>query len=156
TLDAYAHQDVPFEMVVDALQPERDLSRWPLFQVDFTFQNAPIQELNLGKAKVEGVELENGTSKLDLSLVLLEAAGRLSGGVVYNTDLFDQPFIASMLRRFEILLHSIADDPQQPVAALSLLSEEEQDTITPEWSGPSGNQATGNLCHLVAAYARQP
>jgi amino acid adenylation domain-containing protein len=155
TIDAYAHQDVPFEMVVDALQPERDLSRWPLFQVDFTFQNVPARELHLGTAKLQLIEVDNGTAKLDLSLFLAERGGSLYGGLIYNTDLFDEPMIASMFRRFEILLHSIVGDPEQPVAALSLLSEQEQRTITAEWNGPSANERGENLCDLVAAHARE-
>ena len=97
-LDAYAHQDVPFERLVNALEPQRQLNRTPLFQVMFALQNAPQPELRLGGLEVTPLAAEPGTAKFDLTLSLAAGAEGLSGGVEYNTDLFEQATIERLVR----------------------------------------------------------
>src|SRR5205823_6593234 len=82
-LEAYVHQEVPFEQVVDAVQPERDLSRQPLFQVMFALQNAPLEPLELPNLTLSPLPVENMTSKFDLTLSLAEGANGLSGVFEY-------------------------------------------------------------------------
>ena len=102
-LGAYAHQDLPFEKLVDELQPERSLSHSPLFQVMLTLQNAPYEGLGLAGVSVEEIEAQGVAAKFDLSLVLSESEGRVGFWLEYNTDLFDASTIARMLDHFEVL-----------------------------------------------------
>src|SRR6267378_1907186 len=88
TLGAYAHQDTPFERLVEELKPERDLSHSPLFQVMFSLQNLPRHELQLPGLKVRSVEVDSGVSKFDLTLYMSESAETLEGIMEYNTTLF--------------------------------------------------------------------
>ncbi|HZI34089.1 MAG TPA: condensation domain-containing protein, partial [Candidatus Binatia bacterium] len=103
-LDAYAHQELPFEKLVDALQPQRDLSRSPLFQVLFVLQNEPLCQLALTGLKPQLIHTHSGTAKFDLMFSLEESNGSLGGFVEYNTGLFDEFTIVRMLGHFEALL----------------------------------------------------
>ncbi|HEY0603503.1 MAG TPA: amino acid adenylation domain-containing protein, partial [Herpetosiphonaceae bacterium] len=125
-LEAYAHQDVPFEEVVDALQPERDLSRTPLFQVMFVLQNAPLAPLTLPDVAIERFQLPSTTSKFDLTLTLEETPDGISGNVEFSTALFERPTIERLVAHFQTLLAGIVSDPDQPIGLLPLLSEAER------------------------------
>ena len=111
TLGAYAHQDVPFEKLVDELQPDRTSGRTPLFQVIFAWQNAPEAVLDLGTSKLEPFRIEGTTAKFELTLALWESGGELQGVLEYNTDLFDSSTIANFLQRFQRLLEGVVKDP---------------------------------------------
>ena len=132
---AYAHQDVPFEKLVEELQPERDLSRSPLFQAMFMLQNAPQQQqdLQLSGLKLSRVGGENSTAKFDLSLALQERGEELQGSLEYRTDLFDEPRIERMLRHFETLLQGIVSNPEQRLWELPLLDTGELGTLS-DWN----------------------
>ena len=106
TLNAYAHQDVPFEKLVEELQPERDLSRTPLFQVMIALQNAPLKELVLPGLRLDMIDAETDTEKFDLTLMLTETAGALRATLAYNTHLFDQVTIERMVSHFQRLLEA--------------------------------------------------
>ena len=134
TLGAYAHQDLPFEQLVDHLQPERDLSRTPLFQVMFAFQNAPMQDVEVADLSFSALEAERGTANFDLTLSMNETEGGLRGSIEYSTDLFDGSTIERMLGHFQRLLESIVADPTQTVGELSLLSAEERHQLLVEWN----------------------
>jgi amino acid adenylation domain-containing protein len=134
-LAAYAHQDVPFEMLVDDLQPERDLSRSPLFQVVFQVLSAaqllsadalPQQE-QPGDGRLTEVKL--GTAAFDMAITLWEAGDAAVGQIEYSTDLFDDDTIARMLRHFEVLLEGIGDDPDRRISELPLLTSEDIDQL---------------------------
>ncbi|CAG0936138.1 nonribosomal peptide synthetase DhbF [Thermoflexales bacterium] len=125
-LAAYAHQDLPFEKLVDEIQPDRALTWNPLFQVMFALQNAPRTALTLPGLKVQLLDLDNGTAKVDLLLNLDETGESLSGWFEYNTDLFDPATVARLAARFQLLLEGISADPEQSIAHLPLLSESEQ------------------------------
>ncbi len=133
-LGAFAHQDLPFEMIVEALQPERDLSRTPLFQVMFILQNAPVGRFDMPGLTLSAVEAESGVSTFDLTLAVSEGAEELQGALEYNTDLFDAATIARMLGHFETLLGAIAVDHALPVSALPLLTEAERRQLLVEWN----------------------
>ena len=134
-LGAYAHQDVPFEKLIEELQPERDLSRSPLFQAMFILQNVPQQqqELQLSGLKLGRVGGENSTAIFDLTLALQEKGDELKGALEYRTDLFDEPRIERMLRHFETLLQGIVSNPEQRLWELPLLDTGELETLS-DWN----------------------
>ena len=122
SLGAYAHQDMPFEKLVEELHPERSLSHNPLFQVLFSLQNARRQAFELSGLKLTPLESASNTAKFDISLFLVEHEGSLRGRIEYNTDLFDRSTIERMLEHYHILLAAAVDDPTQNVSALPLLT----------------------------------
>ncbi|HEX7317724.1 MAG TPA: amino acid adenylation domain-containing protein [Pyrinomonadaceae bacterium] len=129
-LGAYAHQDLPFEKLVEELQPERSLSHTPLFQVVFVLQNAPLGSLELPGLKLTPVGGDNGTAKFDLTLTLEESGRGLVGGIEYNTDLFDAETAGRMLRHYENLLRGAVAAPERRVSELPLLTESELNVVT--------------------------
>lgn len=104
TLGAYAHQSLPFEKLVEAMRPERSLSRNPLFQVWFIVQNAPMPSLNLSGLKLTPVELGPESSRFDLGMGLVDTPGGLGGWLEYNKDLFDESTIDEMVGHYEAVL----------------------------------------------------
>src|SRR5262249_28407790 len=134
-LEAYAHQDLPFEKLVQELQLERDLSRNPLFQVMFVLQNTPRPLPQPTALSIERVDIFPATSSLfDLSLYLRERDGKLIGFVEYNTDLFEPSTIERMIGHFEMLLKGIVADPEQPISTLPLLTQAERHQVLVEWN----------------------
>ncbi len=133
-LGAYAHQDVPFELLVEELQPERSLAHTPLFQVVFTLQNAPMPRVDLERLSVAGLAVEQGTAKFDLGLNISGTPGELQGALEYNTDLFEAATIRRMLSHFEILLTSLVSNPDQRLSELQLLTAAELEQVVFEWN----------------------
>jgi amino acid adenylation domain-containing protein len=131
-LAAYAHQDLPFEKVVEALQPERDRSRSPVVQVMFSLQNAPMERSV--QAELLQSTVETGTSKFDLTLFVTETGDGLSCWFEYSTDLFDAATIERMATHFGVLLEGIAAAPDRRLSALPLLSAPEHDQIVRAWN----------------------
>ncbi len=125
-LEAYDHQDLPFEKLVEELQPERDLSRVPLSQVFFALQNMPQEDLKLPNLALEQQKVESGTVKFDLSFFMVEEEQGLKGRLVYNAGLFDDATIERMLGHLQTLLKGIVEDPDQHLSELPLLSEAER------------------------------
>ena len=125
-LGAYAHQDLPFEKLVEELQPKRDLSRNPLFQVFFSSQNIPPSELRLPGLKLGYVPVVNQTTQFDLSLRIVETPDALQGAFEYSTDLFEPESIERLERHFRQLLVGLSLDPQQPVCHVPLLDQSER------------------------------
>ena len=132
TLQAFAHQDVPFEKLVEMLQPERNLSRTPLFQALFVLQNAPRSDLQFGAAKVHPFELDLKTTKFDLTLILGETASGMTGMLQYNTDLFEAATIQRMAANYQVLLESIVAGPEQAISELQLLGGAEEQQLLAE------------------------
>jgi non-ribosomal peptide synthetase component F len=128
-LDALAHQELPFEKLVRALQPARDLSRSPLFQVMFVLQNERLNPLELAGLKLTPLPLHSGTAKFDLMFSLEENGDGLGGFVEYNTDLFDESTIVRLLGNFQTLLEGVAENPGQRLSQLPLLTEMERKQI---------------------------
>jgi amino acid adenylation domain-containing protein len=126
-LDAYAHQDVPFERLVEELEPQRDLSRSPLFQVMFALQNAPGSDLELGGVRLERMETEAGGAKFELTLSVVEnAGGELEGELEYAADLFEPATVERMMRHWRQLLLAGVSEPERAVGSLELMSAEER------------------------------
>ena len=134
TLGAYAHQDLPFEKLVEELQPERNLSRSPLFQVAFVLQNAPRPALKFEGLSVSPERLNSETVKFDLTLTMHEEAEALRASLQYNTDLFDAATIERMLGHFQVLLKGIIADPNQRILDLSILTEAENYQLLADWN----------------------
>ncbi|MDZ8184105.1 MAG: amino acid adenylation domain-containing protein [Nostoc sp. ChiSLP02] len=133
-LGAYAHQDLPFELLVEELQPQRDLSHTPLFQVMFVLQNAPISALELPGLTLNFLESNSDTAKLDLTLYLTETIHGLLGNLEYNTDLFDESSIQRMLGHLQTLLEGIVTNPKQLLSELPLLTDIERQLLLVEWN----------------------
>ncbi|RIK32674.1 MAG: non-ribosomal peptide synthetase [Anaerolineae bacterium] len=134
-LSAYENQDVPFERLVEELQPVRSLSYPPLFQVMFILQNIPPPDLKLRGLEVSQImDVSSKTSKYDLTLSMLERPEGLFTLFEYNPDLFEQATINRMAGHLEVLLRGIISDPEQPIGDLPILTEEEQKQILVEWN----------------------
>ena len=133
-LGAYAHQDLPFEKLVEELNPERNLSHTPLFQVMFAFQNVPGSALQLPDLTVNPVEVNSATARFDLTLSMMETTDSLTASFEYNTDLFDAATINRMAGHFQTLLQSIAANPAQRLSDLPILTEAERQQLLVEWN----------------------
>jgi len=133
-VDAYAHQDLPFEKLVEELNPVRDSRRNPLFQVMFALQTAREYSLHLRGLEITRVPLVNDTSKFDLTLHIGEREGRLQGDFEFSTDLFLPSTIRRMTGHFLRLLEGIVVDPQTRIGALPLLGEAERREILVDWN----------------------
>ncbi|ASS75351.1 hypothetical protein CIG75_10345 [Tumebacillus algifaecis] len=125
-LGAYSHQDVPFERLVEELQPTRDMSRSPLFQVMFGLQSTQLTEQKLSGLNLNLIDKETPFAKFDLNLVLLEEGGKVSGWWEYNADLFDRTTIQRMMQHYEQLLRSILNGPVSEISRLPLLAASER------------------------------
>ncbi|MGZ9163886.1 MAG: non-ribosomal peptide synthetase, partial [Anaerolineales bacterium] len=134
SLEAFAHQDLPFEKLVDELHPQRDKSHNPIFQVMFVHQKSALAELDLPGLVTSPVSLDSGVAKFDLTLFAQESNGALSAGLEYNIDLFDDGTADRILGHYQTLLESIVKDPQQPISALQLLPDDERNTLLYEWN----------------------
>jgi amino acid adenylation domain-containing protein len=126
TLGAYAHQDLPFAKLVEALGAERNLNHTPLFQVLFVLQNAPMPSLELSGLTLTPIEVETGTAKFDLALFVEQSEPGIIGTWNYSTDLFDDSTITRMSGDLEMLLSSIVSQPDTPIKTLEMLSETEK------------------------------
>jgi len=134
TFEAYAHQDLPFEVLVEDLQPERSLSRNPLFQVMFQLENTPKEELPLPGLTLSPVGVAGVASQFDLSIDVVESDGVLGVTAEYSTDLFEAETIHQLLKRWEILLESIAAAPEQRLSELSLIDDAERRQLEIDWN----------------------
>jgi amino acid adenylation domain-containing protein len=158
TLDAYAHQDLPFEKLVEELRPERTLSHHPLFQVSFTYHaGSGAGEAEAGRSP--GLApLSGTTSKFDLSLVVYQRQGELVGTFEYNTDLLDAATVARMGGHLATLLGSAVADPEQGIDELELLLESEREQLVRGWNATGRAYAEEATLHglLSAQAARTP
>ncbi|HEY9608353.1 amino acid adenylation domain-containing protein [Allocoleopsis sp.] len=134
-MGAYAHQELPFELLVKELKPERNLESTPLFQVLFVLQNAWAEAVTLPTLQVDQpVWLDNSTAEFDLSLSMEQRGEHLIAELQYNTDLFDQETPRRMLNHFQSLLESIVADPEQTIATQRILTAAEQHQLLVEWN----------------------
>jgi amino acid adenylation domain-containing protein len=154
TLGAYAHQDIPFEKLVEELAPERSLSHTPLFQAMFVFQNNAAEALRLGALEAEPLAGDGGTTKFDLLLALGEAGGRVAGALSYRAELWDAATIERMLGHFGALLDAVAAEPDRPVGAVPFLGDGERRRLVEEWNATARPYALDLPLHaLVEARA---
>ncbi|MGD1704673.1 amino acid adenylation domain-containing protein [Dapis sp. BLCC M229] len=167
-LGAYAHQDMPFEKLVEVLKPERDLGRSPLFQVMFILLNTPLPEIKLSGVKLEPIPIEKKISKFDLTLSLEEISPDKSSflennyiglldknksGMIaafeYNTDIFDAQTIEQMAQHFQTLLTGIVANPECPISELPLLTEAESHQLLVEWNDTAVEYSTDKCIYQL-------
>ncbi|HEX2225368.1 MAG TPA: amino acid adenylation domain-containing protein [Thermoanaerobaculia bacterium] len=153
-LGAFSYQDVPFEKLLEELRPERDTSRPSLFQVLFNMLNAPRAEIDLPGLTLAPLAAAEPFAKFDLTLYVLEQGGGLRLELVYNADLFDRARMAEMLRQYQLLLEQIAERPEAPVAAHSLLTREAA-AVLPDPAASLVHPWPGAVQDLFAAWARR-
>ena len=155
-LDAYTHQDVPFERLIEELQPSRSLSHTPLFQVMFVMQNDSSPSIDLPGLKLTSMEVESPTAKFDLTMMLEEAGPELVVALEYSTDLFNAATIRRMLCHFRILLEGIVADPRKRIAELPLLTEHERAELLAHCR-PRSIHSAPEVClhHLFEHQAKQ-
>jgi amino acid adenylation domain-containing protein len=158
SLGAYAHQEVPFEKLVAELQPVRDLSRQPLFQVLFALQNVPRERLELPGLTLRRMAGEHVTAKFDLSLHMVETQAELRGAVEYAADLFDGGTIDRLVGHLTTLLEGIAADADLRLSALPLLGEAERHRLLVEWNDTAAGYPSQQCLHdlFAAQAARTP
>ena len=155
-LKAYAHEDLPFDQLVEAIAPRRDLDHSPLFQVLFVLHNQMLSSARLGDVTCTAVELPSTTSRFDLAVDIFDLTEGLRTYFEYNTDLFDEATIQRMMDHFERLLHGMLTDPDQRVSQLVMLTPEEQRHLLVSWQGVSLPPPPASTVHgLVELQARR-
>jgi len=147
TLDAYTHQDLPFEKLVEELHPERDLSHNPVFQVMFSLQNMPYFVPALSRLTLSKKMIEDTMMRSDLGVYLRETEEGLKGEFVYNTDLFDAATIERMAGHYQRILEGIADDPDQRLSELPLLTDSERHQLLVEWNDTTTDYPRDKCIH---------
>ena len=146
-LAAYSHQDVPFEKLVETLQPDRDLSRSPLIQVMFQLRNLPRRDVKISGLEVQPVQVDIGSAKFDLSLEIEDQPSGLFCRLEYATDLFDGATIIRMLGHFKILLKGIVTNPDQRISDLPILTEAERHQLLVEWNDTNRDYPNDKCIH---------
>ncbi|CAM3330711.1 Non-ribosomal peptide synthetase [Kibdelosporangium persicum] len=155
SLDAYEHQDVPFERLVEALNPTRSLSYHPLFQVMIAGQNNARATVRLPGLTVSEIPVTTGTSKFDLSISLTERDQGIDGVMEFNTDVFDRGTVDSILARLEGLLRAALADPDRPIGGIDLLVGDERSRVLHEWAGVDEGLGTSTFLDLFAVQVRE-
>ncbi|MEU2036932.1 amino acid adenylation domain-containing protein, partial [Nocardia amamiensis] len=161
-LQAFAHADLPFERLVELLNPQRSTARHPLFQVSLTFDNLPEKRLELPGLRVEAVDFEVGTAKFDLSLAVRENSAALEDGhdvgmfaeFSFATDLFDDATVRDFAERFRRILAAVAADPTVAVGDIDLLSTSERAIVLGESTSRNGSAAAATLPGLIGGQVR--
>ena len=133
-LGAYAHQDLPFEKLVEELQPERNLSHTPLFQVMFALENMALRSMELAGVQIDLMGIDSGSAKFDLTLLASESRDGIDCVFEYNTDIFEEGTMARCSGHFQTLLEAVVKDPQHRISDIPLLTESERDQLLTEWN----------------------
>ncbi|MEV7014157.1 condensation domain-containing protein, partial [Streptosporangium sp. NPDC051022] len=156
-LAAYAHQDVPFERLVELLNPERSMARHPLFQVMLAFQNNVVPELDLPGLSWTSLPVNLGTAKFDLAVSLAERrdADGLDGSLEYAVDLFDRETVELLAARLTVVLEAVAVDSDVRVGQLDVLSPEERRQVLVEWNDTALEVPVATLPELFEAQVRE-
>ncbi|NEQ68437.1 MAG: amino acid adenylation domain-containing protein, partial [Symploca sp. SIO2D2] len=150
TLSAYAHQELPFEMLVEKLQPDRDLSRNPLVQVLFSLQNAPQSEGSLSDLAMESLPLPiDVRARFDLEVIVWEMPEGLEGVWSYNSDLFDKATITRIAQHFQAVLQAVVANPEVRVAEIPLLSPAERHQLLVEWNNTQTDYPQDKSIHQL-------
>ncbi|THA56029.1 non-ribosomal peptide synthetase, partial [Streptomyces sp. A0958] len=158
-LDAFAHQDAPFDLVLDTLNPTRTLSRHPLFQICLTLETGGVPELRLGDARVTGVpDVTSGAAKFDLEFLLRSDDGQdLRGTVLFAEDLFDRSTVQRMVAVLGKVLRQTLADPELRLAELDVLSDAERELLLGPWAGSAVDIGDTSLVERFEAQtARSP
>lgn len=158
-VEAQAHQDLPFEQLVEALQPERSLNHSPLFQVMYNHQTqARGEHHTLPGLEVSAVAWDNHTAKFDLTLETFEHETGIGAALVYATDLFDAATARTLARHWQNLLHAVVEQPNQRIAELALLDDSEHQQIIAGWNATQASYPDASCIHQLfeAQVARTP
>ncbi|HET6232766.1 MAG TPA: amino acid adenylation domain-containing protein, partial [Longimicrobiaceae bacterium] len=153
TLGAFAHQELPFDRLVEEVAPERSLRHGPVFQVSFAFHNSPQTDLSLGDARVERFAQEVGFTKFDLELALWDGADGLRGTLGYAADLFDAANVRRLARQLRALLAAAVANPDARISRLSAMDEAERAALLAEWTADSVDATTSTVHALFAEQA---
>ena len=146
-LGAYQHQELPFEQLVQALQPEREVSRTPLFQVMLVLQNTPHVEIELERLRLKPVNLDTGTAKFELTLFIHETAdGALGGLLEYQTELFHADTAARFINHYARLLAWVVANPERSITEAEILDQAERQRLLVEWNETGSTYATSEAC----------
>ncbi|EJS62882.1 non-ribosomal peptide synthetase [Bacillus cereus] len=132
-LDAYSNQDLPFEKLVEELNPQRDLSHTPIFQAMFVYQNMPKSTLEFPNIVTSHVDITKETAKFDLTLFIEEINNEVWASIEYNSNLFSKETIIRMINNFQCLLQSIVSNPTQKISSLAILSSEDKSELLKTW-----------------------
>jgi amino acid adenylation domain-containing protein len=154
-LEAYAHQDVPFEKLVEELVPQRSMNTSPLFQVMFTFQNIPKQVFEISGLKMKELEFETGIAKFDLAVEAFEddEDDEFHCRFEYNTDLFEKQTILRELGHFRNLVNAVLENPDEPLARIALMDEREREQTVVQWNNTATDYPRDLRIH--GAFERQ-
>ncbi|MDB9349015.1 non-ribosomal peptide synthetase, partial [Nodularia spumigena] len=145
-LGAYAHQDLPFEQLVEVLQPVRSLSYTPIFQVMLVLQNLPFPELDMAGVQWQVIDADSGTAKFDLTWVVRETSQGLRCKLEYNTDIFAATTIERLAGHLETLLEAVVANPQQPISELPLLTIAEKQQLA-QWNATQRQYSQPQCLH---------
>ncbi|EAZ91849.1 non-ribosomal peptide synthetase [Crocosphaera chwakensis] len=148
-LGAYAHQEIPFEKLVEELKPERNLSYSPLFQVMFILQNTPNQKLTLPGLTLSPLDVNFNVAKFDLTLSMEENESGIQGNWEYNTGLFKRETIERMVNHFKILLKGMVSNPDEKVGKLPLIAEVERQQFLVEWNKTKADYPKHKCIHQL-------
>jgi amino acid adenylation domain-containing protein len=152
-LGAYAHQDMPFEKLVEALNPERNMSYSPLFQVMFQLRNLPEAAHHMGEVAIEEVDIHLGAVEYDLALDLIERPDGLLCRLDYKTSLFDGETARRMLRHYRQLLESAVQTPDRPVSTLPIVTAAERKQLVVDWNNTRAEYPRAAIHEIIAAHA---
>ena len=155
-LDAYTHQDLPFERLVEELAPERNPQHTPIFQTVFLLQTPPAWQRVASQWSVQGMTMQSASAQFDLTLNMEDRGNELVGALEYNTDIFEHETVARMIRNFQRLLEGVARDPDQRVGYLPLLSSEQRYQLVSEWNATEADYPrTATVPQLFASQVRR-
>jgi len=147
TLDAYDHQEVPFEKLVEHLAPQRDLSTSAVFQVMLNVHNQPLLDLRLAGVRTEWVDIGTATTKFDLNLAVVDSDGTMTVTFTYNTDLFEPATVQRLARAFQLALAGLCADPAQRVSGIRLLADDERVQLTSGRNDTAAGYPRGETVH---------
>jgi len=151
-LEGYDNHELPFEKLVEALQPERSLNYHPIFQVMFAFQNFPMVPESIAGISYKPLMLDRGATEFDLSLYMWEEASKLFGAFEYSTELFRPETISRLAGHFVTLLGNIARNPSQKLKEIPMLTRGELDLFAAEWTGTEAEYpAEVSIAELIEA-----
>ncbi len=149
-LQAFAHQDLPFEHLVEALKPRRDPSRTPLFQVMFAYETAPAA-LQLPGLSLEPVPLDRGTTMFDLTLTVTDDGGELLATAEFNADLYDDATVARLLRHYDTLLSTLTANPDLRISDVRLADDAERRRVVDDWNATAASYPRDRTVHALIA-----
>ncbi|MBD3557332.1 amino acid adenylation domain-containing protein [Planktothrix sp. FACHB-1355] len=156
SLAAFSHQDVSWEKIVEELNPDRNLSHPPIFQVMLSLQNMAIGTLELGDLSMSSVDIPSAGARYDMVLRLVEVSGQISCSLEYNSDLFQRATVTRFLRSYQRLLTEVAENPGLRISDLSLLDEKEREQIIYDWNDTRVEFDRTEFIHnLISRKARQ-